>query len=43
MQEFEISLFQFSNVQCLPIEGSLVFKNILKHFAKRLWLNFTLN
>jgi hypothetical protein len=42
MQEFEISLFQFSN-SMFTDKRQFSFKNILKRFAKRLWLNFTLN
>jgi hypothetical protein len=42
MQEFEISLFQFSN-SMFTDKRQFSFKNILKRSAKRLWLNFTLN
>jgi hypothetical protein len=42
MQEFEISLFQFSN-SMFTDKRQFSFKNILKRFAKRLLLNFTLN
>jgi hypothetical protein len=42
MQEFEISLFQFSN-SMLTDKRQFSFKNILKRFAKRLWLNSTLS
>ena len=42
MQEFEISLFQFSYLMFTD-KRLFSFKNILKRFAKRLWLNFTLN
>jgi hypothetical protein len=37
MQEFEISLFQFSNSMSTD-KRQFSFKNILKRFAKRLWL-----
>jgi hypothetical protein len=40
MREFEIILFQ---TQSFIDKRQFSFKNILKRFAKRLWLNFTLN
>jgi hypothetical protein len=40
MREFEIILFQTQN---LSIKVVSFIKNILKRFAKRLCLNFTLN
>jgi hypothetical protein len=42
MQEFEISLYQFSNSMFID-KRQFSFKNILKRFAKRLWLNLASN
>jgi hypothetical protein len=46
MREFEIILLQTQSLSIKPAFNQRQFsfiKNTLKHFAKRLWLNFTLN
>jgi hypothetical protein len=46
MREFEITLLQTQSLSIKPEFNQRQFsfiKNTLKPFAKRLWLNFTLN
>jgi hypothetical protein len=48
MQEFEIILLQTQSLSIKPFNQRQTWqfsfiKNTLKRFAKRLWLNFTLN
>ena len=44
MREFEIILLQTQRLSIKPFQAVYSFiKNTLKRFAKRLWLNFTLN
>jgi hypothetical protein len=44
MREFEIILLQTQSLSIKPLNKEVNFiKNTLKRFAKRLWLNVTLN